>query len=109
MALTSLKLGFSGKFLRQHRMVEFLDSLLTKENTTIIHKKGESPAMRVADALSRLPPMTWQKVKDEIMPNLEEAPPAICNSIHSIREGMDAKIDHEVQFTVQCFILAIRF
>ena len=78
MALTSLKIGFSGRFLRQHRMIETLDSILTKHNTRVVHKKGESPSMRVADALSRLDNLTWEKIKNEILPNLEEAPQPIC-------------------------------
>ena len=87
-ALISLRLGFENKFMRQYRMIQAIDSCLDKGRCEIIHKKGTSPAMNVADALSRHSPHTWERIKSEIMPKEDFGEPAICHKIH---EGISPK------------------
>ena len=80
-ALTSLKLGFSGKYLRQHRLIEFLDSVLDKENTTVIYKKGSSNYMKPVDSLSRHSAETWENIRKRILPTEAEEISPLCNVV----------------------------
>lgn len=90
--LTNLKVGFEGKFARHHRIIEYLDGILNRHSAEIKYKKGKSNRLVAINALSRHSSITWEKLREMMMPLEEEIESPLCTTIlkeNAQKEGGD--------------------